>query len=632
MMNIYTKSLALRTKPEVADANLEGVAQRVAAKAEDVLAAAAIREFGPYLVAERFADETAISCGARLARYASSLRFRSYWHSDLADHWHDPVRVRFVGKKITTAGVGEVEPPAPIGVPDMGHRVPGDLVPGQLGDGNVTEVPRGRQLTSEVTPLILQANTPDKVSEGIQKRITEKQIKPELTRDDIKAIRSHVSYFKRKVFTVKAIEHAMHKTPLFEEMRSKKWTKERFYEALKQSLAHPDDAFNLKVQVKNEPLPAGKPPRLIVADGDPGQVMALACLYIMEDVLFHHFEKRTIKHTNKLQAIKRVCNALDLRNASIVEADGSAWDTCCSAKVRALIENPIIQHIVTTMQSLGWEDLGFEEVHQNTNSQKKLKLSFKTRTYNYKFIIDAIRRSGHRGTSVLNWLVNHVLTMSSLNPEADTRLYTDSGRKFIDRWGKERRAAFAHEGDDTLYSTSPPLKPEQVDEIISFWKRCGFNMKLFVRDKVAEFTGWKIPIINGRLQTNEAVPDFLRNFTNGAISVSREAIDGDWQRVAASKFASYAHSFQHLPTVGEVFRRWADEYGFDGTFLDEDKLRLGYSRDDAIVTPMPDTNQVSEDVIMKHLLGDDGEKFLNLIPAQAKEGDMEWIAGFKYLE
>jgi len=631
---------------------------------KDPLIKAAVQHLAPYAIAEWYANE-ARGCGNR-ARVTNALWLMFTWGlfvmvamllggfviqqalcaavlaafiSSRFIEDRKPCTVKYVET------VGDVEPvdasghdvivsEEPLGSPNVG-----DIVRGSLPDGTVTEIAQGVQIASSIQEAKLNANVPENISAAITERITKKQISPTLTKDDKRRIGSVVKSLITRVYTRDAVCKALEGMGCMEEMKSRKWTGERFETAIEQALASMPGAFQLKTSVKNEPLPSGKPPRMIIADGDVGQVKALATMCVLESITFHRFEKRSIKHLDKAEAIDRVISELDLsKEYSVVEADGSAWDTCCNAQIRDMIENVIIRHVWAHMKELGFEDVGFEDDHDETNRKGRLRLTHSKGKSVATFIIAAIRRSGHRGTSILNWVMNHTLTLASLSDGKVDKLMTASGRNFKDCWGADRRAAFAHEGDDTLYTTSPKLKDNEVEDIQAFWTRCGFNMKLYVRERLAEFTGYKIPIIDGRLQAGQAVPDILRAFSNGGITTSREALEGDVYKVAASKFAGYSWSFARVPSVARMYERWARAYGWDDGPLDrEDVMRLGYgpNHQPVITLGMQEVSEAEEEELFRNLgllthmeYGD----LVNSLDSQAHDGCFEWASCLQYIE
>lgn len=659
VQDVYRRNLAAGAKQAILLGNLEVTAQRVI-KAEHPLDQEALTTYLPYLTAERYASDKGgdwdlLIFGIFLIAVVGSL-----FHSDYLgiDYWAFPgmywLWYIFVCKRkrsyrevwvhgstnhvleeVKVEPVNHEKDPL-ISFEPMSEPTVGDFVHGRLPDGTHTERPRGVQIAHAAVPIELHEDCPGNIQRAIDERITAKQRKPSMTRQDKIAIKATARKFAVRVFTREAVQEAMLNIGSLEDCKSKKWTQNRFDQAYLQALNSTSDEFMLKCSIKNEPIPEGKPPRMIVADGDPGQVMALASLSVMEYILFHRYLDRSVKHTAKADAMERVIASLNkIDNYSVVEADGSAWDTCCQKEVRDLTENAIMEHLWRTMKEVGVDENGFEDRHMNTNTAAFLRLLKTCPDGAAMFIVEAIRRSGHRGTSVLNWLINHVLTLVSVNPTGRGDLLEAEGYDFIDRWGNKRRARFAHEGDDTIYTISPPLSDKETKDIVAFWERCGFNMKLFVRDKVAEFTGWKIPIVAGRLEGDQATPDFIRSMKNGCITCSGEAIRGDYKMVAASKFASYSMAYANvLPTVSEMYKNWAEAYGFNGRFTDDDVRGFGGTVPDTMLGlfgVMPD----EEEQTLRNLgvlRNKSYEDFVADVLSQRHDMPNEWLGELAYWE
>ena len=107
----------------------------------------------------------------------------------------------------------------------------------------------------------------------------------------------------------------------------------------------------MKAAVKLESMPEEIAPRLLIADEDQGQVMALMTIYCIETLVKKHLPEKGIKVLSKMDAIKRVMKACRVprkvakKLVTIFEGDGSAWDTTCNARIREIVENPVINHV-----------------------------------------------------------------------------------------------------------------------------------------------------------------------------------------------------------------------------------------------------------------------------------------------
>jgi hypothetical protein len=429
---------------------------------------------------------------------------------------------------------------------------------------------------------VFYENSKENVSAAIEERINKKQKAPTMTAEDKKRIGAMVEGMKKRIFTKEAIKTAMFKMGTLEGGKSKKWTDERFQQAIADLMAEVTPQYEFKASVKNEPMSSKKAPRMLIADGDRGQIMAVGALKVLEIVLFKKLTNHCIKERSKEDAMENISRHLNVvppgSFQTIIEGDGSAWDTTCSHEIRELTENPLVEHIVRTMRELGWPyPESWDEAHKKANSKKQLRMKHSGKTGNVKFVIDAIRRSGHRGTSSLNYIINFVLThVAILDVPHLGRggelggFLDDTTRRGKDRWGEWRQFFAAFEGDDSIIAMSGAVTDEQAAEIMAFWDRCGFNMKLYRRTTLAEFTGWKLPLDDhGRVRCDCVVPDIIRTVTNAAWTTSNAALQearllGQGGPVAAAVAAAsmfcYKISMHRVPTVYRLFERWEEDY------------------------------------------------------------------------
>jgi hypothetical protein len=343
---------------------------------------------------------------------------------------------------------------------------------------------------------------------------------------------------------------------------------------------------------------------MLIADGDDGTLMALIAIKCFEDLLFHHMEQRSIKHVSKKEAMTRVCQNFTVKEGSIIEGDGSAWDTCCSAPVRNAVECPIIEHITLVLAQYRIVPQSWLEAHLDTLRVKKLKLFIKKgpalggRTR----VIDSIRRSGHRGTSCLNYWVNHTLWMCCLYKHPE-KFLNPHARRADDVWGEQRTTVSMFEGDDSLLQTSPPVKKRE-DDIMNFWTRHGFHMKLVYAESRATFTGWQFQVDKGCL-TGCRAPDIGRAMKNAGVSTSSSALqaakNGDvstLKKLAGSIALSRAYDFAGVyPTVSSKYLLYSDEVGVD---YDDHELQMR-------IGERIDLSTVRNEIEYLNLMNTDGE-------------------------
>jgi len=436
------------------------------------------------------------------------------------------------------------------------------------------------------------------VGKAIEERIDKKQKKCVPTKEDstkigyfvASALGNHPRSMRFAPFSTKKICQVVHEL-LIGQVKSKKWTDTRLESTIEKLCQEIDPKFKLNAAVKFESMPEGKAPRMLIADGDEGQVMALLTIHTMEKLIKEHFPNKGIKGVSKRDAIKRVMKHCRMTKKQVesgggtttFEGDGSAWDTTCTELLRAMVENPVIARIaeILTHYIMTWPQRWHEE-HVHICSSSELELIYKKNKERAKFVIDAIRRSGHRGTSCLNWWVNFAVWHCAVfkHPEE----FLDPGRvKGEDVRGVMRYLRSAFEGDDSFLVTTPKLTKDDgvLKDILQFWDRLGFNMKIEMRETRALFVGYYLgldeygPIYsekNGQ-ETCLCVPEIDRCFARSGTSCSPSAIEafkrGDREacvKLAGSAAMSRAFEFAGLsPTISRKFLNYARECKYEMT-------------------------------------------------------------------
>ncbi|APG78101.1 RNA-dependent RNA polymerase [Beihai weivirus-like virus 7] len=378
-------------------------------------------------------------------------------------------------------------------------------------------------------PISREPNVPsdtiNNVKKAIKERIDEKQLPCNLTKDETRRIGRLVSasLADNGPFARKRIRAWLAKNFDLAEIKSKKWSEERLRAAVDKLYSTSDPQFSYAAAVKAEQMPEGKPPRMLIADGDPGQVMALMTIACFESLMYEWYENLSIKHASRRAAMKRVLNHLRQDSeCSFLEGDGSAWDTTCSHRVRSIVENPVLKRILEVAREQAVVPEQWLEAHDTSTSKKhlKLKLTEKGKKMVYE-VIDSIRRSGHRGTSCLNWWINNVLWICALvqNPE---KSISATATNFMDFWGETITIKRAFEGDDSGLTVAPKMKDvkdPRFEHALEFWHRAGFNMKIFLRHNVGLFVGTEIAL-DEHGPTGEYAPELKRTFEKAGISCS----------------------------------------------------------------------------------------------------------------
>lgn len=443
----------------------------------------------------------------------------------------------------------------------------------------------GAQVLPGLFPPLVYANTIANVDSAIQKRLTEKANECKWTNADWKKVHGFTCRAISKVFTKERIHHWMIHHLDLPSIKSGKWSEQRLRTSLDNLWKIPNPEYQFSTAVKAEPMPEGKAPRFLIADGDPGQLMALVAISCFEHLLFETFESHSIKHAGKRQAVKSCVDKMNAPGAAaacMIEGDGSAWDATCNSKVRES-ENLIIQHITEVLYDNGVVPNSWMEAHVKANSKNKLKLFFRAKYDEVRCrVIPAIRRSGHRGTSCLNYWTNYMMWCCSTF--RDPQPFLDPGRRNgIDVAGTHRWFFGAYEGDDSLICTKPRLEEGAKDTqlIKSFWERAGFNMKFVHQERRATFVGYHVAVKDGRA-TGTICPELPRAFTKTAScsadakialrTGSSQMLKKTAAAVAIGKAADFAGI---LPTVSRKYLDYAKALTTENFHDREMSIRAG---------------------------------------------------------
>lgn len=401
-----------------------------------------------------------------------------------------------------------------------------------------------------------------------------------------------------RCFTVRRIE-AWAASHTWVDIKSRKWSSALFIQAFEQAIGTAFPRFFHETMCKVENTGEGKAPRPLIADGILGQMYALASIACLEDLMFDMFECESIKHRDKELALQDTASRLGhvgarpAHEADVGDADGSRWDSRCSADLRkAAGENQHIDHISYHLARLGWVPWDWCVAHSRSNHAARLNLHVK-RPPKYpgcladvnkslKKTIAGIRRSGHRGTSCLNFLLNKTLNAFVFFGEHAHLAMAPRATSMPDRWGNARRYAAVFEGDDSIFATSPRLSVQQKYDVAAAWERTGHEIKLNWRN-----TNCGPAVFVGNVFTTtpyglgkQFAPEIPRAFANGA-SLSTETKqacrDGNVNRLrelAASIALARAHAFAPvLPTLAGKYLAFAEDCGI-GRIGYEEKMQI----------------------------------------------------------
>lgn len=338
-----------------------------------------------------------------------------------------------------------------------------------------------------------------------------------------------------RVLTKKKIYQWLDEHPTLRSAMSKAWSDERAQRAVEtlRGLGF-DVRITHEASIKDEVLPnRGKAPRLIISCGDQGQLCALIHVACFEGLLYDHFEKRSIKHRAKADALGEVSGRAKQEEGFVkryLEGDGKAWDRTITPRLRELLENPLLEHVANTIYAR-WDAIGSLSYWASVDIKDRKKpirrLVYRKGSRAHMFL-EAFRASGDRGTSCLNWVVNYSCWLAVLVAYEDIdRAVTQPNWRWFrpaphylrndKRTLSTRRKMFmdsVYEGDDSfvMISTDRPL-----EDIEAAWASLGFEMKLFERrpGSVVTFVGNECLVKEEGL-SDLWLPQIARNLTAAA--------------------------------------------------------------------------------------------------------------------
>lgn len=432
-------------------------------------------------------------------------------------------------------------------------------------------------------PAVTHGHTEKSLDEAKDKRIDKKRREPKLLHADRTQITCVVDAIKRCVFTREFMDRFCEENPTIEHLASKKWSFARL--ELAGGQAHipgvrPDFEASIKT---NETLDAAekvKPPRIIIADGDVGQYIHLLPCALLEAGLFEYFKHHNIKHLAKMDAMAKVQSRMNFTAKDdrhiVFAGDGSAWDTTINEEIQSLIDIPILQHICDYL--VNSKHPGFSQEWGTyvlkPRAAKKLSVRFRVRHEVIRRILPQMRRSGDRGTSVLNWLVNFTMWHAIMLDNPAEVVERPGRTKFKLRNKVSGNLVSCFEGDDSLLCTDVPIDASFRAHIDRMWSRAGFDMKLEITESgVLTFVGYDLLVNKG---IKGYCPELRRALVSSAWTCAR-VDEGDIPRLAYEKFLSRALEFSSAnPYAAAYFYACAKHYDkFEGAFTTDASFAVG---------------------------------------------------------
>jgi hypothetical protein len=456
-------------------------------------------------------------------------------------------------------------------------------------------IPGAYSIGADLIPSDCKPNSIGALLWGLINRL-EKKVLPYDPKPGLEeALHESVKALKH-VFTAEKARAWRAANPIIALMKSGKWNTPRFYDAYEKLLSEMG-LFELqhKFQVKrNEVLPArGKAPRPLCSDGDIGNVANLLTIKFIEDVLFGcdamkgHFRGHNVKHQKKLAAVMEIFRNLRHMKKDLVSVmgDGSAWDSCEGPEIRDVVENPLIAHVAVLLLDDIEVPNWVTEAAIRARKGKKMRGSAVTadiapngRKLLSFLDVRAIRRSGDRGTSVLNYVMNLVIWLTILSDDAPKLISNPATRNHVSRLsGKRVWMNYGFEGDDSVLSSNDDLKKYEA-RIREDWTSLGFHMKLDFRgaDEALTFVGYVALCDKHGPRDDIVMPELLRNIASSAWTCSHlAATRKGCTQIGAEAYASRATSFlETAKPIGRLFRGYALGHHRNGACLSTNSREL----------------------------------------------------------
>lgn len=367
------------------------------------------------------------------------------------------------------------------------------------------------------------------------------------------------------------------------DLLSKGWTEGRKDSALN-NYDFISKMFPPDIQMKHNEFSEGtKPGRVVVNAGTERQIVMATLIHALEKVMFKKMGISSIKGRSRDAAINRLITQLMLFSESdylsLLEGDGSAWDSTMSQELREMIEKPILDKIHQCMGDMGRQDrqdLFDTEYRRRFATKSQWTAAFKG---SHDLGVDKItmkvlnefnvRESGDRGTSSLNYLVNMILWAAYLQvdlnekKEADSPYFTSHA---LVEDGKLMKVAFCFEGDDSIVVVRKKDYNLQLPyaDISTFFAEAGLNFKLVPVDGtgIATFVGCHLLLVEGKL-TGDWVPELKRNLRSSAFVKADIDAGQETQRRTVAYFALMARALSHVhhaPAAARYYRACAQHH------------------------------------------------------------------------
>ena len=315
---------------------------------------------------------------------------------------------------------------------------------------------------------------------------------------------------------------------------------------------------------------------------------------VVSDIFYvHPYFDASIKHRPKDTAVKEAVKRLRQKaDCDTIEGDGSSWDSCCTPEFRDLTENRFVARVISVLGCdaevpESWMKTMFNDMCKCTIKGKaNVEENKKFFTGTITVLIQAIRQSGHKGTSLFNWILNicgwsavilkhpekiidFVIIIGCRGKGASDECDHEPGElfKLVDKlqcaFGNNIWIILRHifEGDDSALTVSRAGSFSILDyklKIESRWKSLGFRMKLIYPDVqngkkgVMTFCGYNF-LVDVKGPRFEFIP--VDDFTVGETSSSPRALIA-WRSSQCSRMRclfSKGGKLSKLSSPGKLF-------------------------------------------------------------------------------
>lgn len=428
----------------------------------------------------------------------------------------------------------------------------------------------------------VSANHPDNVRAAVCNRHF--KAKPARTEEGLAALRiasqETISSLMGELVKTGKLYDAEHMLSIVpESFKSKGWSKNRFMKIAHNNAVSAMNGYgkySRSVTLKLNEANTKEKPRLIIAAGDKGTGMHLYDAALFEKALFGlpEFEERSIKHADPEEVSRRFTKFMKRYiDGYAGSMDFGAFDGSLDKEFRDLGENALVKLLGefvlpgSPVMESAVEDRCRSNFTGAYIGSEAIRL----------FVLDMIRESGDRGTSVLNYLANRICFLAALFLEFKRVLGSAAAAiTALRTWIKDvpgREIDLIAEGDDGVHFITRAFLefvksvPEEFSKRwIGHYTSMGFTLEpqgpvgaieashAFrpVRQRVEFISRIFVPIIKSKngadtVATVAVIPKPRKLMLSGMISFSK----GDLNTVAHTKWLALARNSLDVPLLYE---------------------------------------------------------------------------------